>query len=118
LAKDNYESIYARAERSRNFIRQDFQRVFREVDILATPTTISTAFPLGSKASSTANPEQLYAADLLTVSANLGGLCALSMPCGWSEASPKLPIGLQLMGAPFMETHILRAAYALEQALC
>jgi aspartyl-tRNA(Asn)/glutamyl-tRNA(Gln) amidotransferase subunit A len=82
------------------------------VDAIATPTTPTAAFRLGEKSG---DPLQMYLSDIFTISCNLGGICGLSLPCGFTSA-PKLPIGLQLLGRPFGEETILRIAHAYEQS--
>jgi aspartyl-tRNA(Asn)/glutamyl-tRNA(Gln) amidotransferase subunit A len=94
----------------RALIKKDFEEVFERCDAILTPTTPTTAFELGSK---TADPLQMYLSDIYTISANLAGLPALSLPCGFDNDG--LPIGMQIIGKPFDESTILNLAYAYEQ---
>ncbi len=95
----------------RTLIRRDFERAFERCDVLAAPTAPTTAFRLGEK---TADPLAMYLSDVLTISVNLAGLPGMSIPCGVDGSG--LPIGLQLIGKPFGEEHLLQTAYAYEQA--
>ena len=90
----------------------DFTKAFEQVDAIVTPTAPAPAFKIGEKA---ADPLQMYLVDIFTISCNLAGLCGLSVPCGFTQ-SPKLPIGLQLLGKPLGEETILRVAHSYEQA--
>lgn len=105
LAAGYYEAYYEKALRARRLIHQDFQRVFQSVDVLVSPTTPTPAFRLGEK---TGNPLTMYLADIYTISANLAGVPAISVPCGATTSG--LPIGLQLMGRHFDEVTLLQAA--------
>ena len=96
----------------RTLIRNDFLKAFERVDAIITPTSPTPAFKIGEKAD---DPLQMYLADIYTISANLAGICGISVPCGFTQ-SPKLPIGLQLLGKPLGEEAILRVAHAYEQA--
>jgi len=111
LSSGYYEAYYDRAQRVRTLIRRDFERVFEQVDLLAAPTTPTTAFRVGERLD---DPMAMYLADIFTLSVNLSATCALSLPCGFD--SEGLPIGLQLIGNSFDEQTILNAAYAYEQA--
>ena len=95
----------------RSPIARDFREAFEKVDLLCAPVTPTAAFRLGEK---TDDPLQMYLSDIFTIPLNLAGLPGLSVPCGFTAAG--LPIGLQLMAAPFAEETLLRAAYAYEQA--
>src|SRR5437899_8239285 len=112
LSSGYYDAYYLRAQKVRTLIRQDFLRAFEKVDAIVTPTTPTAAFKIGEKAD---DPLQMYLMDIFTISANLAGLCGISVPCGFTRA-PKLPIGLQLLGKPFGEETILRVAHAYEQS--
>lgn len=112
LSSGYYDAYYLRAQKVRTLIRQDFLKAFEQVDAIVTPTTPSAAFKIGEKAN---DPLQMYLEDIFTISCNLAGICGLSMPCGFTR-SPKLPIGLQLLGKPFGEEDLLRIAHAYEQA--
>lgn len=110
LSGGYYDAFYMKAQRVRALIRQDYETAFKTVDIVATPTSPTTAFPLGARVE---DPLQMYLADILTVSANLSGLPAISVPCGFAEG---LPVGLQLTGRAWDEATLLRAAAAYERA--
>ena len=111
LSSGYYDAYYLRAQKVRTLIRQDFLKAFEEVDLIASPTTPTPAFKIGEKAG---DPLQMYLSDIYTISCNLAGLCGISVSCGFSETG--LPIGLQLLGKPFGESDLLRAAHAYEQA--
>jgi aspartyl-tRNA(Asn)/glutamyl-tRNA(Gln) amidotransferase subunit A len=112
LSSGYYDAYYLRAQKVRTLIRQDFLKAFEKVDALVTPTAPTAAFKIGEKSG---DPLQMYLTDIFTISANLAGVCGVSVPCGFTS-SPRLPIGLQLLGKPFGEETILRAAHAYEQA--
>ena len=109
LSGGYYDAYYVKAQRVRALIRQDYERAFERVDLIATPTSPTTAFRLGERLE---NPISMYLADVFTVSANLAGIPALSVPCGLSEG---LPVGLQLTGTAWGESRLLRAGAAYEQ---
>lgn len=111
LSAGYYDAYYGKAQAARTLIRQDFDAAFKEVDLIATPVTPTPAFKLGEKIE---DPLQMYLSDIYTISVNLAGLPAMSVPCGFSQAG--LPIGLQLIGRAFEEETILRAAHAYEQS--
>lgn len=111
LSAGYYDAYYGRAQRVRTLVRRDFARVFEEVDLIASPTSPTVAFPVGSR---TADPLAMYLSDVCTIPTNLAGLPAISLPCGLSEG---LPVGFQLIGPAFSENRILQAAHALEGAL-
>jgi aspartyl-tRNA(Asn)/glutamyl-tRNA(Gln) amidotransferase subunit A len=111
LSSGYYDAYYLRAQKVRTLIRQDFLNAFEKVDAVITPTSPSTAFKIGEKVD---DPLQMYLIDIFTISANLAGICGISIPCGFAT-SPKLPVGLQLLGRPFGEETILRIAHAYEQ---
>jgi aspartyl-tRNA(Asn)/glutamyl-tRNA(Gln) amidotransferase subunit A len=116
LSHGYYDAYYLKALQVRTLVRQDYERAFETVDVVAMPTSPIPPFALGEK---TGDPLQMYLADIFTVSANLAGLPAISVPCGLSPAaagSPPLPIGLQLTGRAFDEATVLRAADAYEKA--
>jgi aspartyl-tRNA(Asn)/glutamyl-tRNA(Gln) amidotransferase subunit A len=112
LSSGYHDAYYLRAQRVRTLIRRDFLEAFEKVDAIITPTTPTAAFKIGEK---TDDPLQMYLSDIFTISCNLAGICGLSLPCGFT-ASPKLPIGLQLLGKPFGEETILQLAHAYEQS--
>ena len=109
LSSGYYDAYYLRAQKVRTLIRRDFDKAFESCDVIATPTTPSPAFKLGEK---TANPLEMYLADVFTVPANLAGVPGISVPCGFSGG---LPVGLQFVGPMFAETAILRAGAAVER---
>ncbi len=110
LSAGYYDAYYLKAQQVRTLLRQDHERAFERVDLVATPTTPTPAFALGEK---TSDPLQMYLNDIFTVSANLTGLPAISVPCGFT--SSRLPIGLQLTGRMFDEPSVLRAADAFQR---
>lgn len=111
LSSGYYDAYYAKAQAVRTLIKQDFDAVFEEVDLLITPVTPTPAFQFGEKIH---DPLQMYLSDLYTIPASLAGIPAISIPCGFSRKG--LPIGVQLMGRPFQEDTVLRAARAYELA--
>lgn len=111
LSAGYYEAYYLKALKVRRLIRQDFDRVFAQADLLIGPVTSTPAYPIGAKAD---DPLAMYLDDLYTVSANLAGICGLAMPCGASRDG--LPIGVQLQGPPFGEERLLRAAHMFQTA--
>ena len=110
LSHGYYDAYYLKAQQVRTLLRQDYEQAFAAVDVVAMPTAPTPAFRLGEK---TDDPLQMYLADVFTVSVNLAGLPAISIPCGFSPC--RLPIGLQLTGAMFDEATILRAADAYQR---
>ena len=111
LSSGYYDAYYLKAQKVRTLIRHDFERAFESCDIIATPVAPTTAFRLGEK---TADPMQMYLSDIFTISVNLAGLPGMSIPCGYDGGG--MPIGLQLLGAPFGEETILRAGDAYERS--
>lgn len=112
LSSGYYDAYYLRAQKVRTLIRNDFMKAFETVDAIVTPTTPTAAFKIGEKSD---DPLQMYLSDVFTISCNLAGICGISLPCGFTN-SPKLPIGLQLLGKPFGESTILNLAHAYEQS--
>jgi aspartyl-tRNA(Asn)/glutamyl-tRNA(Gln) amidotransferase subunit A len=113
LSSGYYDAYYVRAQKVRELIRQDFSRAFDRVDALISPTSPVPAFKFGER---TADPLQMYLADIFTCPANLAGICGISIPCGFAAIDGKrLPIGLQLLGKALDETRILQIAHAFEQ---
>jgi len=112
LSSGYYDAYYLRAQKVRTLIRQDFLQAFEKVDAIVTPTTPTAAFKIGEKSD---DPLQMYLSDVFTISCNLAGICGISVPCGFTK-SPKLPIGLQLLGKPFGEETMLKIAHAYEQS--
>jgi len=134
LSAGYYDAFYLKAQQVRTLLRRDYEQAFERVDLVAMPTSPVPPFRLGEK---TDDPLQMYLADVFTVSANLAGLPAISIPCGFaestfaeatvgkrerperperSEQSARLPIGFQLIGRAFDEATLLRAADAFERA--
>jgi aspartyl-tRNA(Asn)/glutamyl-tRNA(Gln) amidotransferase subunit A len=112
LSAGYYEAYYVKAQKVRALIRQDYDRAFADVDVVALPTTPTTAFRLGERLD---DPLQMYLSDVFTAAANLAGLPAISLPAGLT--GDRLPVGLQLTGRPFEEGTLLGAAYALERRI-
>ena len=110
LSAGYYDAFYLKAQQVRTLIRRDYEQAFARVDVVAMPTSPTPAFRLGEK---TDDPLQMYLADVFTVSANLAGLPAISVPCGFT--ADRLPIGLQLTGRLFDESTLLRAADAYQR---
>ncbi len=110
LSSGYYDAYYAKAQKVRTLVKEDFDKAFKEVDVIATPTSPSAAFKIGEKAS---DPLQMYLSDIFTISCNLAGLPGLSIPCGFTKS--KLPIGFQLLGRPFEEGTLLSAAHHYEE---
>lgn len=117
LSSGYYEAYYRKAQQARTLIKGDFEAAFREVDVIATPTSPEAAFRIGEK---TEDPLRMYLSDIFTISVNLAGVPAISVPCGFTAvsegAAAPLPVGLQLIGKHFDEGSILRVAHAYEQA--
>src|SRR5215510_7820626 len=114
LSSGYYDAYYLRAQKVRELIRRDFAKVFEKVDALISPTSPVPAFKLGER---TADPLQMYLADIFTIAANLAGICGISVPCGFAEVDGhRLPIGLQLLGKALDEARILQIAHAYEQS--
>jgi aspartyl-tRNA(Asn)/glutamyl-tRNA(Gln) amidotransferase subunit A len=111
LSSGYYDAYYLKAQKVRTLIMQDFLKAFATVDVILTPVAPTPAFRIGEK---TDDPLQMYLSDIFTIPVNLAGTCGISVPAGFS--SDNLPIGLQLIGKPFGEETILRAAHAFEQA--
>jgi aspartyl-tRNA(Asn)/glutamyl-tRNA(Gln) amidotransferase subunit A len=111
LSSGYYDAFYVKAQKVRTLIMQDFIRAFETVDVILTPVAPTPAFKIGEKVD---DPLQMYLSDIFTIPVNLAGTCALSVPAGFSASG--LPVGLQLIGKPFDEETILRAAHAFEQA--
>lgn len=110
LSSGYYDAYYLKALQVRRLIKRDFDRAFETVDVIASPVSPTTAFAIGEKAG---DPLAMYLGDLYTLSANLAGLCAISVPCGFDRAG--LPIGLQLLGPPFAEETLLSTAHQYQQ---
>ncbi|HOW42904.1 MAG TPA: Asp-tRNA(Asn)/Glu-tRNA(Gln) amidotransferase subunit GatA [Candidatus Omnitrophota bacterium] len=110
LSHGYYDAYYLRALKVRTLIKQDFDRAFADCDCIITPTAPTPAFKIGEKAE---NPLQMYLSDVYTISANLAGIPAISVPCGFAGG---LPVGLQIMARPFAEETLFRVAYTYEQS--
>ena len=111
LSAGYYDAYYKKAQQVRTLIKGDFDKAFERVDAILTPTSPTPAFKIGEK---TDDPLQMYLSDIFTISANLAGIPAISIPCGFTDG--KLPVGLQILGKHFDEERILQTAYAYEQA--
>jgi aspartyl-tRNA(Asn)/glutamyl-tRNA(Gln) amidotransferase subunit A len=113
LSAGYYDAYYVKAQQVRTLILRDYDEAFGRVDVVAMPTSPTPPFKLGERMS---DPLQMYLADIFTVSANLAGLPAVSVPCGFtSSTSGRLPVGLQLTGRRFDEATLLRMADAYER---
>jgi aspartyl-tRNA(Asn)/glutamyl-tRNA(Gln) amidotransferase subunit A len=111
LSAGYYDAFYLKGQKVRTLIRRDFEKVFATCQAIVTPTAPTTAFKLGEKIT---DPLEMYLSDIFTISVNLAGLPGLSLPCGFDTQG--LPIGLQIVGRPFDEETVLRAAHAYEQS--
>lgn len=111
LSAGYYEAYYKKAQQVRTLIKNDFEKAFEKVDFIITPTAPSAAFKIGEKVD---DPLQMYLSDIFTISVNLAGVPAISIPCGFTQEG--LPVGLQIIGKPFDEARILQLAYAYEQS--
>ncbi len=106
LSAGYYDAYYGQAQKVRTLIKEDFTRVFEQVDVIAAPVTPTTAFKIGQHSDS---PLEMYLEDVFTLPANLAGVPGISFPVGFDESG--LPIGMQFMGAPFSEAILLQAAH-------
>ena len=111
LSSGYYDAYYKKAQQVRTLVMKDFEEVFSKYDVILTPTSPTTAFNIGEKSN---NPMEMYLADICTVSVNIAGLPAMSIPCGID--SEGMPVGMQLIGNKFDEETILKTAYAYEQS--
>ena len=109
LSAGYYDAYYLKAQKVRQLISEDFKNAFEKVNVIAGPTTPSPAFPLGAKMD---DPIEMYLNDIFTIGANLAGLPAMSIPCGFVN---NLPIGLQLIGKHFGEESILQCGHQYQQ---
>jgi aspartyl-tRNA(Asn)/glutamyl-tRNA(Gln) amidotransferase subunit A len=109
LSAGYYEAYYLRAQKVRTLIKNDFDRAFQKVDFILTPVSPFPAFKIGEKID---DPLKMYLSDIFTVSSNLAGLPALSLPCG---KTGNLPVGLQIIGKPFAESEIFELGKILEE---
>jgi aspartyl-tRNA(Asn)/glutamyl-tRNA(Gln) amidotransferase subunit A len=110
LSAGYYDAYYRKAQQVRTLLRRDFDRAFEDCNVIATPTAPEIAFRLGEK---TADPLSMYLSDIFTVSANLAGIPAISLPCGMSNG---MPVGLQLLGPALDEATPLRVAGAFQRS--
>jgi aspartyl-tRNA(Asn)/glutamyl-tRNA(Gln) amidotransferase subunit A len=110
LSAGYYDAYYLKAQQVRRLIKREFEEAFARCDLIVTPTAPTTAFGLGEKID---DPLQMYLSDIYTISVNLAGLPALSLPCGFDAES--MPIGMQIIGKPFDEETMLRLAHVYEQ---
>lgn len=108
LSSGYYDAYYLKAQKARTLIKQDFENVYKQYDIIIGPTAPTTAFKFGAAK----NPLSMYLNDIYTIPVNLAGLPAISVPCGFVDG---LPVGLQMIGKPFEEQTLLRVAHAFEQ---
>jgi aspartyl-tRNA(Asn)/glutamyl-tRNA(Gln) amidotransferase subunit A len=111
LSHGYYDAYYVRAQKVRRLIAQDFARAFEKCDVIMGPTSPTTAFKLGEKAS---DPVQMYLSDIYTIAVNLAGLPGMSIPCGFDTAG--LPVGLQIIGDYFREAQMLNVAHQYQLA--
>jgi aspartyl-tRNA(Asn)/glutamyl-tRNA(Gln) amidotransferase subunit A len=113
LSSGYYDAYYGQAQKVRTLITRDFDAAFQQVDVLVSPTTPTTAFPIGERVD---DPMAMYLADLATIPSNLAGNAAMSLPCGLSP-DDGLPVGLQIMAPALADDRLYRAGAALEAAL-
>lgn len=110
LSAGYQDAYYKKAQKARTLIKSDFDAAFEKVDVIATPTSPTSAFKIGER---TADPLQMYLCDVMTTPASHAGLPGISVPCGLVNSG--LPVGLQLLAAPFNEEALFRVAYTYEQ---
>ena len=110
LSSGYYDAYYKKAQKVRTIIKNEYDKIFEKYDLLITPTSPTTAFKIGEKIS---NPLEMYLADIYTVPINIAGIPGMSVPCALDTKG--LPIGFQLIGKPFSEEKIIRAAFTYEQ---
>ena len=113
LSSGYYDAYYGKAQQVRTLIARDFDAAFEQVDVLISPTTPTTAFPIGERAD---DPMAMYLADLCTIPANMAGNAAISVPCGLADEDG-LPVGLQIMAPVLADDRVYRVAAAVEKAL-
>jgi aspartyl-tRNA(Asn)/glutamyl-tRNA(Gln) amidotransferase subunit A len=109
LSAGYYDAYYLKAQKVRRLIADDFERAFKDVDVLMGPTSPTPAFDLGAKVD---DPITMYLNDIYTIGANLAGLPAMSIPCGFLGG---LPVGLQIIGPHFAEAKLLNVAHRFQQ---
>ena len=110
LSSGYYDAYYKKAQQVRTLVKNEFDKAFEKYDVLITPTSPTVAFNIGQRSN---NPLEMYLADICTVSVNIAGLPAISIPCGVDKEG--MPIGMQIIGKHFDEETILNAAYTYEQ---
>jgi aspartyl-tRNA(Asn)/glutamyl-tRNA(Gln) amidotransferase subunit A len=110
LSSGYIDAYYVKALKVRRMIRQDFDQAFAQCDVIIGPTAPTAAFKIGEKSN---DPLAMYLSDIYTISANLAGIPGISIPCGFTKGG--LPIGLQILGAPFAEEELLRVARMFER---
>lgn len=114
LSSGYYDAYYQRANLVRELVKGDYARAFQSVDVILCPTSPEPAFPIGDRSD---DPLKMYLADICTIAANLAGIPAISVPCGFAETPDgRLPLGLQLMAPRMDEVTLLRAAHAFERS--
>ena len=111
LSSGYYDAYYLKAQKVRTLVRSDFDKAFEDVDVLVGPTAPSTAFRIGEKVD---DPLDMYLSDIFTVTANMAGICAMSLPCGFDDTG--LPIGLQITAPSLKEEVMMRVGHAFEQS--
>ena len=111
LSHGYYDAYYLKAQKIRRLIADDFRAAFAQCDVIMGPTAPTVAFPLGDKSS---DPVQMYLSDIYTISTNLAGLPAMSIPCGFGQHN--MPVGLQIIGPWFSEARMLGVAHQYQQA--
>src|SRR6058998_2384605 len=109
LSSGYKDAYYLKALKVRRLIKEDFDHAFAECDVIMGPTSPTPAFKIGER---TADPLAMYLSDIYTISCNLAGIAGISIPCGFSKSG--LPIGLQILAAPFEEEKMLRVARMYE----
>ncbi|NOQ68189.1 Asp-tRNA(Asn)/Glu-tRNA(Gln) amidotransferase subunit GatA, partial [Patescibacteria group bacterium] len=115
LSSGYYDAYYLKAQKVRALIKKDFDDAFENVDIIITPTTPNVAFKIGEHSG---NPVEMYMEDIFVSAVSLAGLPALSVPCGFAkpkDGETEMPIGMQIIGKPFDESGILKAASIYEK---
>lgn len=112
LSSGYYDAYYKKAQKVRTYVKNEFDKAFKKYDVLLTPVSPNTAFKIGEKCN---NPMEMYLADICTVSINIAGVPAISLPCGVDKEG--MPVGMQLIGNRFEEEKILNVAYKFEQEI-
>ena len=111
LSSNYYDTYYAKAQKVRRLIADDFLRAYRECDVIMGPVAPSAAFPIGDKAD---DPVQMYLNDIFTIAGNLTGMPGISIPCGFDRKG--LPIGVLIQGPAFSEAKLVNVAHQFQQA--